>query len=86
MDLRRPDEETLRAYVYGDLAPAETQALQRWLVAFADEQILSAYERLLAERRSREAVEARWAARPFWARLEHAWERFWRSGRSRWRT
>jgi hypothetical protein len=70
-----PDIDTLRAYVHGELSPEESAAVRRWMVAYADEEVLRVYEALLSERQRQEERLARWVARPLRARLDWHWSK-----------
>ncbi|MBN1210862.1 MAG: hypothetical protein JXB05_38795 [Myxococcaceae bacterium] len=73
MKLIRPDAEMLRAYVQGELTPEEAEGVRRWLIVYADETELEAYEKLLQQRQQREALLEHWASHPALARLEWTW-------------
>ncbi|RKH72960.1 hypothetical protein [Corallococcus aberystwythensis] len=75
MNWSSPDIDTLRAYVHGELSGEEREAVRRWLVVHADEEVLRVYEGLLAERQRQEALLASWASQPMRARVEWSWSK-----------
>ncbi|WP_257463200.1 hypothetical protein [Archangium lipolyticum] len=75
MNWIQPGIDTLRDYVHGELSREESEAVRRWLVAYADEEVLRVYEALLAERQRQQARLAHWASQPLRARVEWLWSK-----------